>query len=129
MNILKNYFKEHPGILAVYLFGSQVRGTARKDSDIDIGILFDFGLSREERLDKIISFSGELAGIINVDIVDMNSADYPILFEIFDSGMLLIENDHDRRVQFQALKMSQYMDYRYYENRMQDAVLEKAKRI
>lgn len=129
MNILKNYFKEQPGILAVYLFGSQVRGTARKDSDIDIGILFDFGLSREERLEKIISFSGELAGIVNVDIVDMNSADYPILYEIFDSGMLLIENDHDRRIQFQALKMSQYMDYRYYENRMQEAVLKRAKRI
>ena len=38
---LKNFFSEDPrSAAAVYLFGSVARGTARSDSDIDVGVLF-----------------------------------------------------------------------------------------
>jgi predicted nucleotidyltransferase len=33
--------RDNSGIQKIYLFGSNVRGTAREDSDIDIAIVFD----------------------------------------------------------------------------------------
>ena len=40
VEIIKNYFEDKSDVLTVYLFGSTVKGTARDNSDIDIGVLF-----------------------------------------------------------------------------------------
>jgi hypothetical protein len=124
---LKNYFENETKIIALYLFGSRARERERADSDYDLGILFDFSVSFKERYEKIIRYAGELEGICKVDLVDMNSADYPLLYEIFENGLLLIDRNRDARVQFQAVKMSQYMDYQYFEKIMQEEIIRRAK--
>lgn len=50
---VENNYNNFKGI---YLYGSQVKGTAHKDSDIDIVLVFDSELSNNERLN--------LAGLI-----------------------------------------------------------------
>lgn len=52
--LIKESYSEFKGL---YLYGSQVKGTYHKNSDIDIIILFDSELSKREELD--------LAGIIS----------------------------------------------------------------
>jgi predicted nucleotidyltransferase len=37
---IADYFRDTPGVAAVYLFGSVAKGTARADSDLDIGVLY-----------------------------------------------------------------------------------------
>lgn len=59
-DLIKLIKEEFPVFKGLYLYGSQVNGTAHKDSDIDIVLLFDRRLSNKEALD--------LAGIIgNID--------------------------------------------------------------
>ncbi|EKE04473.1 MAG: hypothetical protein ACD_20C00064G0003 [uncultured bacterium] len=54
---LNNRIKEkYNNFKGSYLYGSQVKGTAHKNSDIDIVLLFDSELSNDEELD--------LAGIV-----------------------------------------------------------------
>ena len=43
LNQLKKYFATQP-VDVVYLFGSQVKGKSRSNSDLDIGVLFKEGL-------------------------------------------------------------------------------------
>lgn len=44
IELIKNYFKDKP-IIKAYIFGSVVRNTADKDSDIDILVDLDYGKS------------------------------------------------------------------------------------
>jgi predicted nucleotidyltransferase len=34
-------FRDRSDVIAVYLFGSTARGTARLESDVDVAVLFD----------------------------------------------------------------------------------------
>jgi len=54
---LANYFASESGVLLVFLFGSAASGMMTKDSDIDVGILF------EDRPD--VFEVNELAGNLN----------------------------------------------------------------
>ena len=38
--IIANYFREKPGVAAVYLFGSVAKGRPGRGSDVDIGVLW-----------------------------------------------------------------------------------------
>lgn len=49
MNQLEKYFTAQP-VDVVYLFGSQVGGKYRNSSDLDIGVLFNEGLSKSKRI-------------------------------------------------------------------------------
>jgi len=56
---LKKLLKEkYPDLKGLYLYGSQVKGTSHKDSDIDIVAIFD-EVSREKSFD-ICGILGEL---------------------------------------------------------------------
>lgn len=68
-------------------------------------------------------------GALEIDFVDMNSADFPLLNEIFKEGIVLVENDRDKRVQFKALKMSQAMDLKYYEDLMAKGLMRRARNL
>lgn len=83
--------KEVP-ISAVYLFGSHAKGTARKDSDIDIAIISSsFGKDRfaeNVRLQKHLWKSP----FKNIDVVgyspkDFEDQDSPLVAEILKSGV------------------------------------------
>ena len=41
LNIINAYFSKHP-VLKAYLFGSEARGEAKEDSDIDILVELDY---------------------------------------------------------------------------------------
>lgn len=38
---LKQYFKDKPEVIAVYIFGSQATGKKKRSGDVDVGILLD----------------------------------------------------------------------------------------
>jgi predicted nucleotidyltransferase len=70
----------HPEIRAVYLFGSQVKGDARPDSDLDVGVLFE----APQLLGHALALETELqqAAGSEVDVVDAGRAAAFLALEI-----------------------------------------------
>lgn len=70
----------HPEVRAVYLFGSQVKGDARPDSDLDLGVLFTTPQPLAHTLALETEF--ELAAGRPVDLVDAGRAAAFLALEI-----------------------------------------------
>jgi predicted nucleotidyltransferase len=92
-------------VVAVWLFGSRVRGTEGPGSDIDIGVLCDppLGLERTRVMDEV----GRALGM-DVDLVDMASAPPTLVWEIITTGRLIHEIDEERVEGF--VKRARYAD-------------------
>ena len=60
--VIKDYFLNKIGIELVYLYGSQAKGKARKDSDIDLGVYID---KKREDIDIQLTAMNELSTILH----------------------------------------------------------------
>lgn len=105
-------------IIAVYLFGSQARGTADTLSDMDVAILLRDGQSRE----RLWAVEDQLAVAVsdslqnsNVDLVILNTAPLTFQFEVIATGELLLSNDEAARTDFEVAVMTRYWDFKKYE--------------
>lgn len=72
-----------PGVISAYLFGSHARGSAHRQSDIDVGVLLSREVfpSAKGRFDQRVRLSAELVDALDhneVDVVVLNDA--PPLF-------------------------------------------------
>ena len=74
-----------PDLLAVYGFGSRVRGTARPDSDLDMAVLVA-GYADPVCLWQ---WSGELADVAGcaVDLLDLRAASTVMQYQIITTGV------------------------------------------
>ena len=81
VNVLTQALSDRPEILDAYLFGSQARGTARADSDVDVAVYLDpatdinagFGVDAAIATDLMRAL-----GRNDIDVVLLNRAD-PVL--------------------------------------------------
>lgn len=80
-----------PGIELAILFGSQVSGHARPDSDLDLAVDAGHSLDASEK----IALVSELASALGrpVDLVDLRTAGEPLLGEIVNGGRRLLGTD------------------------------------
>lgn len=108
---LRDFFEaraEAEGIAAVYLFGSVARGTARPDSDVDVGILY----SREppKGLD-VFRLQGEIEDLLGapVQVVTLDTAPADLVHRVL-RGKLLVERDPSRRVRFTVRAQNEFFD-------------------
>lgn len=67
------------GVVSAYLFGSQAGGRAHRESDVDVGVLFDYDAlpSRADRSRRAVALGAELVGALHrneVDVVALNDA-------------------------------------------------------
>ena len=126
---LKKYFKKQREVIVVYLFGSYATGKQNDKSDLDIAVQFEYGIECEKRIDLCLKYYVDLVYEFEIDIVDLNSADLPLLKEIFEEGVVLVENDRDKRVKFKAVKLSQSLDLQYYEYLMSQGLMRRARNL
>lgn len=110
---LKPVFAEN-NILAVYLFGSQVDGTAQPDSDYDFGILLhrdpelaDIGPLTEELSHRISAIIGKKA-----DVVLLNTANIEFRFHVIRTGEVIFSADTDKRTDFEDIVIRDYLDFK-----------------
>lgn len=107
MEKLKSYFSERDDILMAFLFGSQAKGLARSESDIDIAVYFktannqmDFESdSHFENEDKIWLDLEKLLGK-KVDLVVLNRAPAGVAFAAMNSGKEICVKNPDLRTKF-----------------------------
>lgn len=87
----------HRRLQAVWLFGSQARGDAGPESDLDLGILCDPPLEAER-----LALADRLGNILGVDVdaIDLPSSSAVLTWEIVTSGRLILERDPQVAEQF-----------------------------
>jgi predicted nucleotidyltransferase len=69
--LLSNFFEKEADRLHVemaFLYGSRAGGVPRKDSDVDIALLFKEDLSEEEIFDRITAISLELGALVSLEV-------------------------------------------------------------
>jgi len=110
---LKALFKKY-NLLAVYLFGSQVDGTAHDKSDYDFGLLFKTSPALGETSLLMLEIEEEASKILNreVDIVILNSATIQQRFMIISRGVLLYTSDDNKRRDFEDITIRDYLDFK-----------------
>jgi uncharacterized protein len=106
---------EEEGIAAAYLFGSVARGTARPESDVDVGILYSedppqtlegLGFRLEGDMEKLLR--------LPVQLVVLNRAPVDLIFRVLRDGKLLAEGDRSKRVRFEVKSRFEYWDLEPY---------------
>jgi predicted nucleotidyltransferase len=62
-----------PGVISAYLFGSHAARSAHRESDIDVGVILDYGVhsTRAARFDERVRLASELIGALRVNAVDL----------------------------------------------------------
>jgi uncharacterized protein len=110
-----------------YVFGSQARGEARENSDIDIAIFFINNYSKlEEALVRgNIIEDGKQIFAKDIDIVSLNSCSLLIKHEVIHDGIVIV--DSEDRAEFESLSLREYFDFKYYADIYDNKIIESIK--
>lgn len=129
INLIKDYAMHDNSILAIFLFGSQVKGKTNKYSDIDIGILFDEKIKKENYTDTQISIITNLTDRLNkeVDVIILNKASLFLKYYILKDGVKIYERAGREEHNFEAISILQYFDFLPIKNRIENGLLRKIK--
>jgi predicted nucleotidyltransferase len=110
---LTEFFRARPeGIAAVYLFGSVARGTARADSDVDVGVLLT--AAPPSTLDaQPYELEAELERLLGIDVqvVVLNRAPVDLRVRVLREGRLLVDADRDVRIGFEVRTRNEAFDF------------------
>jgi predicted nucleotidyltransferase len=108
---------EEQEIVAAWLFGSVARGAARRDSDVDVGILFReapartlAGVGRVYRLEEDLA---EATGL-PVQIVSLHRAPVDLIVRVLREGKLLVDREPLRRIGFEVAARKELWDLEPY---------------
>ena len=104
-NLIQTLQHLMPDVRLIYLFGSQVDGSATPSSDIDVAVLL------KKKLDPVARFDIEQTVAIklnqDVDLVDLLTASTVLQNQVIMSGELLFGSESEQ-TQFEMQVMSMY---------------------
>jgi uncharacterized protein len=99
------------GYEAVYLFGSQARGTAGRGSDIDLAFW-----QKRPSGDSLAEQSFDYAAVLSlalgseVEMIELNRAPVDLIHRVLRDGKLLLERDRSARVAREVRARREYLD-------------------
>ena len=107
-------------VRVAYLFGSYAKGKVGPLSDVDIAVLLDGRLDKQESFDLRLRLINGISSILKtdkLDVVVMNNAPLLLNYNIISEGRILDSKDELERVMFETHILSRYLDRRYYDAR------------
>jgi predicted nucleotidyltransferase len=113
------------GLDALWLFGSEARGTAGVRSDLDLAALFRRKPSRIELLEAREELA-DSAGR-DVDLLDLEQVSPILAIQVLRHGELLVDANPARRQRFVAAAPGRYEDLRIVRREAERALLERVR--
>ena len=95
--------KSHPNVIAIYLFGSHVKGEATPLSDIDIAVILENPTPESEA--DIGSLSSP-----EIDVVLFHRLPLHIKYEVFKYGKEIFVRDEEKLLEIKLKVMREYLD-------------------
>ncbi|WP_054856013.1 nucleotidyltransferase domain-containing protein [Vulcanisaeta sp. JCM 16161] len=95
-------------VLFAYVFGSRAIGKARPGSDLDIAVFTGRELSWRELMSIIIALEDALG--LKVDLIHLNKASPSLTYEAVSRGVLILDKDPDRRIDFEVRTIREFLD-------------------
>ena len=107
--------------VSAYLFGSHARGTAHRDSDVDVGVLFDERRlatpgERSAATDRLNAALVQATHCNRVDVVVLNDAPAELGATVIRTGQQLVCRDREldlafaRRIQLRAADLRPFLE-------------------
>lgn len=111
-----------PEIACAWLFGSTVRGEARSDSDVDLGLVFrKRGQTALDHYRMLGDVAGRLEALFPgrpIDLVVLEPQGPMFCHAVLAEGRLVYDADPERRCDFVSDTISKYLDFRPTYDRM-----------
>jgi predicted nucleotidyltransferase len=100
-----------PGLACAWLFGSRARGQARPHSDVDLALLYSQDPPRTLEASGFL-LADELAERVGlpVQVIIANHAAPDLLSRVLRDGILIVDLDKPRRLQFEVLTRNRWWD-------------------
>lgn len=98
--------KAVPGLIALYRFGSQAKGTAHPASDIDLALLAQHPIPNLRRFELAQELATQLHR--DVDLVDLRTASAVMKMQVLSTGACLDSQDESARREFEMYAYSDY---------------------
>lgn len=108
---LNSFFAGYPKIDGVYLFGSVASSKAHKESDIDLGIIYNDSFLTDQKLELYADLIR--AGIDNADLVFFNDANLVLQFEIIHHNRLIYRKDEFNHGELFSNTIRKYFDIKH----------------
>jgi len=104
--LIEHIRKSVPSLIALYRFGSQAKGTARPDSDIDLAILARDPIPNIRRFEIAQELAAQLH--LDVDLVDLRTASTVMRMQVLSTGTCLDAPDEPAHREFEMYAYSDY---------------------
>jgi predicted nucleotidyltransferase len=104
--LIEHLRKSVPGLIALYRFGSQAKGTVRPDSDIDLAVLARDPIPAMHRFELAQELAIQLYR--DVDLVDLRTASTVMRMQVLSTGTCLDAPDEPARREFEMYAYSDY---------------------
>lgn len=107
----KDIFQKHKVKLA-YLFGSQAKGNAAKESDFDVAVLFKEPPSDPLALRETMDLCSDLSDFFpnKIDVVSLHYAPLLLKYEIVAHNRVLYRENETERINFEVAVIKEYID-------------------
>lgn len=124
---LQRALDEVDGVVFAYVFGSQARGTARPDSDIDLAVHVG-GRDRTEMHFQICAALNEVIAVETIHLILLDDSPPGLVFRVMRDGKLLVDRDPVVRVRFLTTHLSRYQDMAHMRRIFAEADARRAQR-
>jgi len=102
-----------------YLFGSFARKEEHKESDVDIAVLFDRTIKKEEYLKKegrLIAVFSKIFPEREINLVNLAIASPLLCQNVVMEGKMVFSKNEDERILFEINTLDLYEEYRHLSN-------------